>query len=209
MVRADRAALVTRQDHSDFSASVTPVLYSRTFLAGGARPAWEALAAPIPSQSIITNAIVTGTFCRGNTDTTVKPTRAHQQPCCHFIGCSAPNPTHHTATKKMAQEFQKKMAQGYQKKMAQEYQKKMAQEYQLLIPHCQAKKPRKRSPACYSLGGSRKSSTAQHMLGLRKQNRATPVAGHKCSLLLSLSQRPGSHLPVSESWHLSALPPPS
>lgn len=50
---------------------------------------------------------------------------------------------------------------------------------------------------------------AQHMFGLRMQNGATPVPGHKYSLLLSLSWRPGSHLPVSESWDLFSLPPPS
>lgn len=46
--------------------------------------------------------------------------------------------------------------------MSQECEKKTAQEYQLFIPHCQAKKARKGSPAsaCCSLGGSRKSSTA-------------------------------------------------
>lgn len=66
--------------------------------------------------------------------------------CCHFVVRSVTNLTHQPAIKKMSQE----------------YQKKMSQEYQLLIPHCQAKKPRKRSPACVccSLGGSRKSSTS-------------------------------------------------
>lgn len=51
--------------------------HSRTFLAGGARPAREALAAPVPLQPVVTNAIVTGTFCR-ETQTPCHTSQAHQ-----------------------------------------------------------------------------------------------------------------------------------
>lgn len=138
VVRADRAALATQEDHSGFSATITPEApsHSRTFSAGRARLPREALAAPIPLQSIITNAIVTGTFCREDTNTTVKPARSHQQSLT-AISLSALFLIHRTAIKKMSQE------------------------YQVLIPHCQAKKPRNRPPAstCCSLGGSRMGST--------------------------------------------------
>lgn len=146
VVRADRTALATQEDRSGFSATITPEApsHSRTFLAGRARPPREALAAPVPLQSIVTNAIVTGTFCRGDTNTTVKPARSHQQSLA-AISLSALFLIHQTAIKKMSQE----------------YKKKMSQEYQVLIPHCQAKKPRNRPPAstCCSLGGSRMGST--------------------------------------------------
>lgn len=58
----------------------TIVLYSRTFLAGRALPPWETLAAPIPLQSIVTYAIVTGTFCRVNINTHhCQTNRSHKQ----------------------------------------------------------------------------------------------------------------------------------
>ena len=112
---------------------------SRTFLAGKALPPWETLAAPIPLQSIVTNAVVTGTFCRGNTNThhcqTNQVSQAESR--CHFTGCSVPNPMHQTAINKTSQE------------------------YQLLFPRYQAKKPRNRPASTFcSLGGSRMSSIA-------------------------------------------------
>lgn len=90
--------------------------HSRTFLAGGARPAWEALAAPVPLQPIVTNAIVTGTFCR---ETQTQTPLSHQpgspaQCCCHFTARSLANPTRQTAIKKMSQEYQKKTSQEQQ-----------------------------------------------------------------------------------------------
>lgn len=155
--------------------------HSRTFLAGGARPAWEALAAPIPSQAIVTNAIVTGTFCGGDTDTTVTPARAHQQPCCHFTGCSAPNPTHQTVG------VSKENGTGVS----------------ALDPSLPGQKAQEEITCLCLLqfGGQQEehNSTAEHMLGLRMQTGPLLWLATSAPLLLSLSQRPGSHWPVSES----------